>query len=99
MQKIVMAAASLVFLAAPAWASTPEAWRRAEAASRRACFAAAGLRAPAMQGAPVHFAQKTLVLVAGAAPQRHMRGRRLTMACLFDRGTNQAEVQEVVSRR
>lgn len=93
-----LAAAAILLGASPgdADASTTSEWRQLDADSAAACTKAAGLLAPVLSP-PVRFGDTLGVdarLVTGAAPQPHMRGRQVSMLCLYDRRTRRAEVQE-----
>lgn len=82
--------------AAPAMASTPSAWNAMHVAARRACIAAAGLRAPSVSDA-LDFSDtsaKTALLVRGTYTQRFMKGATGTFLCLYDRRTKKAEAME-----
>jgi hypothetical protein len=61
----------------------------AKAGTGTACRRASGLK-QAIAGRPIDFS--TPVLVAVAWPQPHMKSRRATFACLYDKYT--AEAQE-----
>jgi hypothetical protein len=82
--------------ATPAVASTPSAWNAMHVAARRACIAAAGLRAPNVSPA-LDFSDtsaKTALLVRGTYTQRFMKGATGTFLCLYDRRTKKAEAME-----
>lgn len=83
-------------IATPALASTPSSWSAMHLAARRACIAAAGLRAPSVSEA-VDFpdtSAKTALLVRGTYTQRFMKGASGTFLCLYDRRTKKAEAME-----
>jgi hypothetical protein len=93
---------SLLILAAtlaagvPVSASTPSAWTAMHVTARRACIAAAGLRAPNVSDA-LDFSDtsaKTAMLVRGTYTQRFMKGATGTFLCLYDRRTKKAEAIE-----
>jgi hypothetical protein len=86
----------LLAAAAPSIASTPGAWTTMHVAARRACIAAAGLKAPSVSDA-LDFSDetgKTALLVRGTYPQRFMKGASGTFLCLYDRRTKKAEASE-----
>jgi hypothetical protein len=86
----------LLMAVAPAAASTPGAWSTMHVAARRACIAAAGLRAPSVSDA-IDFSGvtgKTALLVRGTYTQRFMKGASGTFLCLYDRRTKKAEATE-----
>ncbi len=86
----------LPLAAAPALASSPDAWRAHDAQVRSACIKASGLRT-ARASAPAPFSDdvgRTAALVTGVWPQAHMKGRRGTFLCLFDRRSGTAEAVE-----
>ncbi|MDO6412991.1 hypothetical protein Q4F19_01215 [Sphingomonas sp. BIUV-7] len=80
----------------PVAASTPAAWSAMHIAARRACIAAAGLRAPSVSNV-LDFSDtsaKTALLVRGTYTQRFMKGASGTFLCLYDRRTKKAEAME-----
>lgn len=86
----------LALLPAAAEASSPAAWSAYEKAARAACARASGLAAP-VTSSIVTFSDasaKSAILVEGHWPQAHMKGRRGTMLCLYDRRTKRAEAME-----
>lgn len=90
------AAGALLLVGSAAGASSPAAWDAMHSAARKACIAAAGLRAPSVS-APLDFSDatmKTALLVRGTYTQRHMKGATGTFLCLYDRRTRKAEAQE-----
>ncbi|MFM7086686.1 MAG: hypothetical protein ACKOXO_06835 [Cyanobium sp.] len=85
--------------AAPARASSPQAWQSYGDAVSRACLAASGLRDPRPAGARLDLPQDSgaltsALLLEGAYPQAHMAGRRGLELCLYDSRTRQARVAE-----
>jgi heat shock protein HslJ len=90
---------SLLFVAAPAWASSPAADAAAERASARACVQASGLKGASV-GPVMRFSDAFLMdarTVTGTWPQPHMKGRQATMLCLYNRRTRRAETQELTT--
>lgn len=86
-----------LIVAAPAAASSPDAWAAGNAAARRACLAVAGLN-KASASEPILFSDEvgqTGFVVEGIYPQRHMKGARGTLLCLYDRRTKRAETSEM----
>ncbi|MEP9348278.1 hypothetical protein [Xanthobacter sp. KR7-225] len=81
--------------AAPAAASTPEAWAQLFRAAEAACLAATGLAEARVEGAPVDFSAHVLVLVRGRWPQPHMTGAPpAAFACLYAKADGSAEAHE-----
>lgn len=96
MRRAALLLSALSLLAAPALASSPAAWKAHDAKARDVCVAAVGLR-DARASAPVLFSDavgRTALLVTGAWPQAHMKGRRGTVLCLYDRRSGKAEAAE-----
>ena len=93
---VIVAAALLTGLAGAAAASSPAAWRAAEAKGRSACLTASGLReARTSAGVPFNdTVGRTAYLVQGRWPQPHMKNRTATMLCLYDRRSGVAEASE-----
>ncbi|MBU3076401.1 hypothetical protein [Sphingomonas quercus] len=93
----IVLACLLFAAAAPTVASSPAAWAENERAGRAACLRASGLRAARVLPNRVGFPDGSGVdamLVRGAWPQRHMKGAKGTMLCLYTRATRQAVAQE-----
>jgi hypothetical protein len=93
----LLALAGLV--ATPALASSPDAWAQGKRDARAACRKASGLANAATIGEPLLFsdaAGKTAILVTGNWRPAHMKGRRTTMLCLYDRASRKAEAVEAV---
>ena len=83
-------------LAGPAVASSPAAWAENNKAGRAACLKAAGLQR-ASASPVVGFSDvigRDAMLVRGTYPQRHMKGAKGTMLCLYERRTKKAEAME-----
>jgi hypothetical protein len=93
---LVMTSVAAVLSAAPALASSPDAWAASARAGRAACIKAADLAKPTVSANLVFSDRigRDALLVRGTYKQRHMRGARGTMLCLYDRRTRTAEVQE-----
>lgn len=86
-----------LLLAPPAYASTPSAWAAADRAATRACLAASGLREARVLPGRARFDDRAgydALLVRGIWPQRHMKGAKGTMLCLWHRSTRRATVVE-----
>lgn len=93
------AALALAFLAAPAEASSPDAWAELHAKARAACIKASGLKEARALGQPVDFEASVLILVGGRWPQAHMNNARGTFACLYAKAGGTAEAQEITLPR
>jgi hypothetical protein len=94
--KATVAAVAALILAAPAFASSDQAWAENARAGRAACIKAANLLRPTVS-AVVGFSDtvgRDAMLVRGTYPQRHMKGAKGTMLCLYRRSTRSAEAQE-----
>jgi heat shock protein HslJ len=90
---------SALAIAAPAVAATPQSYSVADQASAAACRAASGLR-EATVGPATRFSDAFLMdvrTVTGTWPQRHMKGAKAAMLCLYNRRTRRAETQEVAT--
>lgn len=86
-----------LLLAAPAMASTPEAWSQSQKDAIAACVLASDLNGAAVRGDPLVLndsAGKTAVLVRGRWKPAHMKNARATMLCLYDRAGRTAAVTE-----
>jgi heat shock protein HslJ len=84
-------------MVAPAFAATPDAWSKVDAASQAACVKAANLTG-ATAGPPVRYSDKFLIdarVVEGTWPQPHLKGAKAKMLCLYNRKTKRVEVQEL----
>lgn len=85
---------AMAMVAAPATASTPQAYEELDRASSLACLKASGFRDAALAPAPLRFSDKMGVearLVTGTYPQSHMNGTQGMVLCLYDRATKLAE--------
>ncbi|WP_332119269.1 hypothetical protein [Azorhizobium caulinodans] len=85
--------------AAPAEASSPDAWAELHARARAACIKASGLKEARALGQPVDFEASVLILVGGRWPQAHMNNARGTFACLYAKAGGTAEAQEITLPR
>lgn len=90
---------SLVAVALPARAASPQAWTAYGQQVVRACLAASGLRDPKPAGERVDLpgrndALTSVLLLGGTYPQPHMAGRRGLELCLYDARSRQARVAE-----
>ena len=93
---VVLALMSAV-LAAPALASSTDAWMQGMRDARAACRKASNLDNAATVGEPLLFsdtAGKTAMLVTGTWRPAHLKGARATMLCLYDRRSRTAETSE-----
>lgn len=91
------AAVAAAAIAAPAAASTPQAWGAYDAEVLKACLAASSLSNPRAAGQRVDFDDATgysALLLAGTYPQPHMKHQPGRELCLFDRRTRTAVVTE-----
>jgi heat shock protein HslJ len=92
----VMAATSLLMIAVPSFAATPDNWAKVDAASQTACIKASGLSG-AQAGPPTRYSDKFLIearVVEGTWPQPHMKGAKARILCLYNRKSKRVEVQE-----
>jgi len=95
MKRIGMMVAAMT-LAAPALASSPAAWAANNRDGRAACVKAAGLLRASASPA-VGFSDvigRDAMLVRGVYPQKHMKGAKGTILCLYERRTKKAEAME-----
>jgi hypothetical protein len=99
--RIALTAAALLTLAAgSAQASTPESWNDLRVRSDKACIAAAQeLRNVRVTAYGDTFQSVTVSSLEGVYKTRHMKGARGKAACVFDKRTGRAEVQELQVRR
>ncbi len=84
-------------LAAPAFASSPDAWAEYETEVKQACFAATGFKDPAAHTSIIGFDDAVgydALIVTGVYPQPHMDGAKGEMLCLFDKKTRKAVAAE-----
>ena len=87
----------VMLVAQPALASTPAAWTASARAGANACLKASGLRQATVPPSRVGFPDTVgcdAMLVHGIWPQRHMKGAKGTMLCLYHRTTKRAVVEE-----
>jgi heat shock protein HslJ len=95
----MISAAVAIAAAAPAFAATPDAWAKVDAASQAACVKAANL-SDATAGPPVRYSDKFLIdarVIEGIWPQPHMKGAKARMLCLYNRKNKRVEVQELAA--
>lgn len=85
---------ALGLLAAPAQASSPEAWSDLFKRATAACLKASELKKTRV-GTPVDFSDKVLVIVEGTWPQPHMKNAAARFACLYDKRARSAETAEL----
>ena len=93
-------ALALFAVTAPAVASTPASYAALDRRSAAACVKAAGLKRSKI-GPAVRFSDTLLIdvrTVSGIWPQRHMKGARAEMLCLYNRRTGVVETQEAAPR-
>ena len=100
MQIKVVATDIAVLLSANAYAcaSTTGAYAALDKASVKACITASGFL-NAKISAATRFSDETgydARTVSGTYPQKHMKGAKGQMLCLYNRKTKQVEVQELV---
>lgn len=87
----------LLMIAGAASAATPQSYSVLDRASAAACRTASGL-GDAKVGPATRFSDAFLMdvrTVTGTWPQRHMKGAKATMLCLYNRRTKRAETQEL----
>jgi hypothetical protein len=97
------AALSLAILASaafavPACASSDQSWGQLKSRVIEACRRQSGLRSTKIVGYWPYFEAKAAAMVSGVYPERHMKGRRGVMLCLYDKRTGKAETQEAGPR-
>lgn len=88
---------TLVWAANPIQASSGDAWAALDKASAKACIAASGFL-KAKVSAPTRFSDTVgydFRIVSGTYPQKHMKGAKGQMLCLYARKTKTVEVQEL----
>jgi Na+-transporting NADH:ubiquinone oxidoreductase subunit NqrB len=86
-----------LFITSPALASSDAAWAALDRASAKACLHATGFL-NATVSPPTRFSDGIgydVRIVSGTYPQKHMKGTRGQMLCLFQRRTGNVEVQEL----
>jgi hypothetical protein len=83
-------------LAAPAAASTPQAWRQLQREAERSCIEASAFGRPRVSNMIVFddAAGVVAILVTGTYRQPHMKGASGTNLCLYNRKTRKAAVEE-----
>lgn len=89
------AVASLVVLALPAHATTPDAWKSHKAEVIAKCTKASGLQDAKLVGELIEYDDSiglTAALIAGTYPQPHMRNKPGRSLCLFDKRSRTANV-------
>jgi hypothetical protein len=88
--------AAAALLAAPASASTPEAWKQMQRQAERVCIKASALARPRVSNMIVFDDATGVVamLVTGTYPQAHMKGAAGTNLCLYNRRTKKTAVEE-----
>lgn len=94
-------AALLPLIAAPAWASSNEAWDQLTRQAQLRCIQASHFR-DAHASQPIVFSDdsaQVAVLVNGTFPQRAMNGKTGANLCLFNRRTGITQVQEAMGWR
>ena len=84
--------AALLLAAAPARASSPQAWAALGREVTSTCLARSSLRQPRPLGERVDFEEVSLLAIGGTYPQVHMGNRPGMELCLFDRRTRKASV-------
>lgn len=88
-------------LSSPASASSDDAWKQMFAAAKKACIEASSLT-KAKASEPVLFSDDVgyvALLVSGTYPQKHMKGQKGRMLCLFERKTGKASTEEAAGWR
>lgn len=90
----ILIAAAVAIAATPASASSPEAWAELFKRAQTACVKASDLKKP-KAGTAVDFSDKVLVVVDGTWPQAHMKNAPARFACLYDKQSRKAEVNEL----
>ncbi len=88
-------------LTSPASASSDAAWEQMFASAKKACIKASSL-IKAKASEPVVFSDNVgyvALLVSGTYPQKHMKGQKGQMLCLFERKTGKASTEEAAGWR
>ncbi len=86
----------------PAAAASPVAWADHRREVVNACLQVTELRNARPAGELIEFDDtvgQTALLVTGTYPQKHMKGRRGQVLCLFDKRTRYAQVAEADALR
>ena len=91
---LILAIGLVAGSAGTASASSPDAWTELFKRASAACVKASELK-KAKAGTPVDFSDKVLVVVDGIWPQAHMKNAPARFACLYDKRTHKAEVNEL----
>jgi hypothetical protein len=81
---------------APVQASSPTAWAALDRKVAEACIKASGLKT-AHVSRPVQFDDtlgKVVTLVSGIYPQKHMKGAKGHMLCVFDKASGRTWINE-----
>lgn len=89
--------ATLLFCAASAQASTPEAWQEQDKRMLAACTKLSGLKEVKAAGQPVLFDDRlgiTALALSGRYPQAHMKNRAGRELCLYQRKSGKAFISE-----
>ena len=96
MRRFLIPAAAAGLLAAPASASTPEAWKQMQRQAERACAKASALARPRVSNMIVFddAAGVVAMLVTGTYPQARMKGAAGTNLCLYNRRTKKTSAEE-----
>ena len=86
----------LAFTATEAAASSDASWAALDKASAKACISASGFLKAKITPS-THFSDAVgydMRTVSGTYPQKHMKGAKGTMLCLYGRTSKTVEVQE-----
>lgn len=83
-----------VALAVPATASTARSWAQLKVRVVEACRLKSGLKSAKITDYWPDFETLAAARVIGVYPQKHMKGRRGVLLCLYDKHTGKAETQE-----
>jgi hypothetical protein len=98
MIRISILVATAAFLAAPAFASSGDAWAEYEAKVTAACLAASGFKDAKAHTDLIMFGDDVgidALVVEGAHPQEHMKGEHGMVLCLYNKTTETAAVSEM----
>lgn len=88
-------------LSSPAKASSDDSWEKMFAAAKKACIEASSLT-KAKASEPVVFSDDVgyvALPVSGTYPQKHMKGQKGQVLCLFERKTGKANTEEAAGWR
>jgi len=89
----ILLTASVIALASPAMASTPQSWAQLNKRVNRACVAMSGLDRPELLAQKISFSD-TFGMESRMIRGKDDRGRMQRKLCLYSRKSGRAEVQD-----